>query len=294
VTRSYPVLLLGLAAAWGASYLFIKVAVDEVDPAFAMEIRLVGAAVLLTAYVGVRETFAAWRPGLVLGVINAALPYWLVAWGETHVDSSIAGIAQASVPVFVVLFSLALPHGERLGPARLAGIGVGLVGVAIVTGVHPHGGWWAVAGTLAVVVSSVFYALGALYGQRSVRRFSGPALAASSMVFGSIALLPFALLSLPHAVPSLEAVGSLAGLTLLGTVAAQLTVYRILRLFGSARMSLVTYLMPIFAVFYGALLLDEDVSPAAIAGLALILGGVALGSGVVARTARVPLPPEPS
>jgi drug/metabolite transporter (DMT)-like permease len=286
VTRSYPVLLIALAALWGASYLFIKVAVDDIEPAPMMAIRLLGAAILLTAYVGVRATLAAWRPGLVLGVINAALPFWLVAWGEKHVDSSVAGIAQASVPVFVVLFSLALPQGERLGPSRLAGIAAGIAGVAVVTGIHPDGGWWAVAGTLAVVVSSVAYALASLYAKGSMRTYAGPALASSSMVMGALVLTPFALLSLPDHAPSLEAAGSLAALTLLGTVAAQLILYRMLRLHGPARMSLVTYLMPVFAVAYGALLLDERLSPAAIGGLALILVGVALGSGAVKLPAR--------
>jgi drug/metabolite transporter (DMT)-like permease len=286
VTRSYPVLLIALAALWGASYLFIKVAVDDIEPAPMMAIRLLGAAILLTAYVGVRATLAAWRPGLVLGVINAALPFWLVAWGEKHVDSSVAGIAQASVPVFVVLFSLALPQGERLGPSRLAGIAAGIAGVAVVTGIHPDGGWWAVAGTLAVVVSSVSYALASLYAKGSMRTYAGPALASSSMVMGALVLTPFALLSLPDHAPSLEAAGSLAALTLLGTVAAQLVLYRMLRLHGPARMSLVTYLMPVFAVAYGALLLDERLSPAAIGGLALILVGVALGSGAVKLPAR--------
>jgi drug/metabolite transporter (DMT)-like permease len=286
VTRSYPVLLIALAAFWGASYLFIKVAVDDIEPAPMMAIRLLGAAILLTAYVGVRATLAAWRPGLVLGVINAALPFWLVAWGEKHVDSSVAGIAQASVPVFVVLFSLALPQGERLGPSRLAGIAAGIAGVAVVTGIHPDGGWWAVAGTLAVVVSSVSYALASLYAKGSMRAYAGPALASSSMVMGALVLTPFALLSLPDHAPSLEAAGSLAALTLLGTVAAQLVLYRMLRLHGPARMSLVTYLMPVFAVAYGALLLDERLSPAAIGGLALILVGVALGSGAVKLPAR--------
>jgi drug/metabolite transporter (DMT)-like permease len=84
----------------------------------------------------------------------------LVAWGETHIDSGIAAIAQASVPIFVVLLSLRfLPH-EPLGASRIAGLAIGIAGVGLITGVHPEGGWWAVVGTLAVVLSSLSYASG--------------------------------------------------------------------------------------------------------------------------------------
>jgi drug/metabolite transporter (DMT)-like permease len=286
--HGYLPLLLFLAAVWGASYLFIKVAVEDLEPAPLMLIRTLGAGILLFAFVAARgqarEVLLAWRPSLVLGVINAALPFWLIAWGEKHIDSSVAGIAQASVPVFVVLISVLL--GERFGGSRLAGIGIGLLGVGVLTGLNPHGGWWAVAGTLAVVASSLSYAGAGVYGQRSVKSVAGPVLAAGSMLAGGVVLLPFALFQLPDHAPSWEAAGSIAALTLFGTVAAQLVLFRMLRLFGSARMSLVTYLMPAFAVFYGATLLDEPVTVAAIGGLALILAGVALGSGAVRLPAR--------
>ena len=284
----YLPLLVFLAGVWGASYLFIKVAVEEIEPAPMMEVRTLGAGVILFAFVAARglarEVLRAWRPCLVLGVINAALPFWLIAWGEKHIDSSVAGIAQASVPVFVVLISVVL--GERFSGSRLVGIGMGLMGVAVLTGFNPHGGWWAVAGTLAVVASSLSYASAGVYGQRSVKSVPGPVLAAGSMLAGGLVLLPFALVQLPDRAPSWQAAGSLAALTLFGTVAAQLVLFRMLRLFGSARMSLVTYLMPAFAVFYGATLLEEPVTAAAIGGLALILAGVAFGSGAVRLPAR--------
>src|SRR4029450_10081519 len=114
---------------WGASYLFIKVAVEDIPPAAMTDLRLSIAAVLLTGYLAVRtgarsavtELRPAWRPCLVLGIINAALPMTLVAWGETHIDSSIAGIAQASVPIFVAILGLRfLPHGP-LRAGEIAG-----------------------------------------------------------------------------------------------------------------------------------------------------------------------------
>jgi drug/metabolite transporter (DMT)-like permease len=285
--RGYWPTLFLLAAIWGASYLFIEVAVEDVPPAPLTFLRLLVAAVLLVAYAAHRlgprraleEARAAWWPCLALGLINAAVPMTLVAWGQTHIDSSIAAIAQASVPIFVVLLSLRfLPH-EPPGPAQLAGLALGIAGVALVTGVHPEGGWWAVAGTLAVVGSSLSYAAGAVFGQLRVVATPGPVLAAGSMLVGSLALVPFAIADPPTAAPGGTAVAALLALALFPTFLGQLLLFRMLRLHGSARMSLVTYLMPGFAIVYGALLLDEPLTPSALGGLALILGGVALASG---------------
>jgi drug/metabolite transporter (DMT)-like permease len=286
VTRYWPMLLL-LAAMWGASYLFIKVAVEDIPPAAMTELRVLFAGALLAVYLlwrmgagrAVEEVRAAWRPCLVLGAINAAIPMTLVAWGETHIDSSIAGIAQASVPIFVALLGLRfLPH-ERLGRTRTVGLAVGLAGVALLTGVHPEGGWWAVAGTLAVVLSSLSYAGGGVYGQLKVHGTPGPVLATGSMVAAAILLLPFALADPPTQAPGGTAFAGLVALILLPTVLGQLLLFRILRLHGSKKLSLVTYLMPGFAVAYGAVLLDEPITVAALGGLALILAGVMIASG---------------
>jgi drug/metabolite transporter (DMT)-like permease len=188
------------------------------------------------------------------------------------------------VPLFVALLLIRFLPSERLSRSRLAGVLLGLVGVAALTGGQPAaGGWWAVAGTLAVVVASFAYAIGGVYGQVRVQGTSGPVLATASMIAGALVLLPLAALQVPEELPSREAIGSLLALTVLGTAFAQLILFRVLRLHGSARLSLVTYLMPPVALFYGALLLDEPLRPEAVAGLALILAGVAVGSGKMRR-----------
>ena len=285
--RSYWPLILLLAAMWGASYLFIKVAVDDIPPAAMTDFRLSIAAVLLTGYLAFRsgarsavtELRAAWRPCLVLGIINAALPMTLVAWGETHIDSSIAGIAQASVPIFVAILGLRyLPH-DPLRSSQVAGLGLGLAGVALITGFHPSGGAWAIAGTFAVVLSSLSYAGGGVYGQLRVHHTPGPVLAAGSMIAGAVVLLPFASAHPPTQMPGATALAGLFALALIPTFLGQLLLFRILRLYGSRRLSLVTFLMPGFAIAYGAALLNEPISAVALTGLALILLGVAFASG---------------
>jgi drug/metabolite transporter (DMT)-like permease len=285
--RSYWALILLLAAMWGGSYLFIKVAVEDIPPAAMTDLRLLIAAVLLTAYLVQRtgaasalaELRRAWIPCLVLGTVNAAIPMTLVAWGETHIDSSVAGIAQASVPIFVAILGLRfLPH-DPLRAGQILGLAVGLAGVALITGVHPDGGTWAVAGTFAVVLSSLSYAAGGIYGQLKVHGTPGPVLATGSMIAGAIALAPFAIADPPTQAPGVTAVAGLLALALIPTFLGQLLLFRVLRLFGSRRLSLVTFLMPGFAVVYGAVLLDEPISAAALGGLALILLGVILASG---------------
>ena len=285
--RSYWPLILLLAAMWGASYLFIKVAVEDIPPAALTELRVLVAGLLLAGYLvwrmgmsrAIAELRAAWRPCLVLGVINGAVPMGLVAWGETHIDSSVAGIAQSTVPIFTFLLAARfLPH-ERVGPLRIAGVVLGFLGVAALTGFDTSGGWWVVAGTLAVVLSSLSYASGGVYGQLQVRAIPGPVLATGSMLAAALVLAPLALADPPGALPGTTALAGLVGLILVPTFAGQLLLFRVLRLHGSRKLSIVTYLMPAFAVVYGAVLLDEAVTGAMLAGFALIAAGAALASG---------------
>jgi drug/metabolite transporter (DMT)-like permease len=297
VNRYWPLLLI-LASVWGASYLFIKVGVEGgLEPAPMMCARAAIAAAVLAAYVfrsfgrsrAVAELRSSWRQWATIGAVANALPFWLVAWGEKHVDSGVAAIAQSTVPLFTILLGLRfLPH-EPLTRAQLLGFTLGLVGVGVLAGAHPDGGWWAVAGTLAVVLSSLAYASGSVIGQRSVSGTPGPVLATGAMLAAAVTLLPFALVQAPSSMPETDAILSLLALALLGTALAQLVLYRMLNLFGARSMSLVTYLMPGFALVYGAALLDESITLAAVGGLALILAGVALGSGALRRTPR----PEP-
>jgi drug/metabolite transporter (DMT)-like permease len=298
VSQRYLPSVLLLAAVWGASYLFIKVGVRDFQPPTLMCARLVIAFVPLFAFLALtrggagqaaRELASVWRAGLVLGLANAAVPFTLVAWGEKHIDSGVAGVAQASVPVFTALLALRYKPSERATGGRTIGIALGLVGVGVLTGIDPGKGWWAVAGTLAVVLSSLSYSASGLYGQTHTATISGPVLATATTLYGALLLLPWALVDLPTHAPGWKPVASLLVLALAGTALAQLLLFHVLRLHGAAKLSLVTYLMPPFAVFYGATILGEPLRRSALGGLALILLGVALGSGVVGVRRRAVL-----
>jgi drug/metabolite transporter (DMT)-like permease len=301
VSRSYAFLIGSLAAIWGASYLFIKVAGRDFPPASMMELRLAFAALALGTFlvgtrgfhVAVAELRAAGWHALAIGVVNGAIPFTLIAWGEQHIDSGIAAIANATVPIFNAMLAPLLLPSERVAGVRIIGLALGLVGVAVLTGGQPTVTWWFVAGTLAVVVASLSYAIAGFWAQRRIGTASNTALATASMTGGALVLLPLALLSPPDHAPGWKSTASLAALTLLGTALAQLILYRALRYHGAARTSLVTYLMPPTALFYGWLLLNEQITAATLAGLVLILGGVALGSGAVGLSRRAPVIAEP-
>src|SRR5436305_239483 len=181
--------------------MFVKVADRGFAHAAMIVLRLALASsllrVVLAAQRGWRVTLDDMRrlgwEGFGLGVVNGAIPFTLIAWGEKHIDSGVAAIANASMPIFVVLLAIRWKPSERVRGLRLVGFLVGLVGVGVLAGVHPKGGWWGVAGTLAVVVASVSYAVGSLWGQRLIHRTSGLVLSTSSMLGGLLVLIPLGL-----------------------------------------------------------------------------------------------------
>jgi drug/metabolite transporter (DMT)-like permease len=294
MARGYVSLLAIVAAVWGSSYLFIKVAVDEVEPTAMMFFRLVLASAVLIPvlvwHVGGRVAVSDMRSlgwkAWAIGFLNAAFPFTLIAWGEKYVDSGVAAIANATVPIFVVLLALRFNPSERVGGLRLAGILVGLVGVGVLAGLHPEGGWWAVAGTLAIVVASLSYASANHFVQHNYSQTAPLVIATVSCGTAALILLPFALVQWPAQAPSWEATGSIVALGVFGTAIALLFFYRLLNRYGAARASLVTYLLPPVALVYGVLILDEEITLNAALGLVLILAGVALGSGVGGRLRR--------
>jgi drug/metabolite transporter (DMT)-like permease len=294
--RGYVALLLLLAAIWGASFMFIKIAVDELAPTTTMALRLVFSAIPLLAIVlymrgfgpATTEMRSIVRAAMILGVISTALPFTLIAWGETKIDSGVAAIGNASMPIFVALLALRFRKSERATGSKAVGVVLGLIGVGVLAGVNPEGGWAGVAGTLAVIVASISYAVSTLYIQTLLDNVHNDVLAAASVTWGAIFLAPLGAAQAPLHVPSWGVIASVLALALLGTVAGQLLYFRLVYRYGSARASLVVYLLPVTALFYGALLLGEPITASAIVGLVLILTGTALGSGVLRMPRRRP------
>lgn len=285
MTRSYVPLVGSLSLLWGSSYLFIKIAGRDLEPATMMLIRVVIAGAVLAVVVATRGELGELRRAplgaYALGLFNSAIPFTLIAWGERHIDSGLAAVANASVPIFAGLLAIRWRPSERPRGIRAAGVGLGLVGVVVLTGAAPGGGWQGIAGVVAVSLASLSYGVSALYGQHLVGHVRGPVLSTTALIGALVVLLPFGIAQAPSHAPSWKVLASVLALALLGTAVAQLLWFRALRTFGAARTTLVSYLIPATALIYGVVFLSEHVSAVELVGFFLILAGVALGSGAL-------------
>jgi drug/metabolite transporter (DMT)-like permease len=281
--------------------MFIKVADRAFHPWTLMAFRTLLAALILLGVLvarrGLGRALAELRvlagPLIVLGTLSAALPFTLIAWGETHVDSGVAAIGNGSMPIWVAVLALRFQRQERVYGLRLFGLALGIVGVAVLVGVHPRGGWWGVIGTVAIVIAAVSYAAGSLVSQHFTGLLDPLVVATGSIVGAAVVLLPIGLLQLPGHMPGWKPVGSVLALGVLGTALGQLLYFRLLVGYGTARASLVTYLLPIPALFYGVTLLGEPLTVAEVLGGGLILGGVVVASGLVRMRRRAAAPASP-
>jgi len=284
VTRSRPIVLLVLLSLiWGSSFMFIKVAGREVSPSTLILGRLglatLTLAVVVPLAIGSAATRAdlraSWRPLIVIGLLNTALPFWLLSWGETKIDSGLASIIQASVPIFNAVLAFAFFHEERVTGRRLLGVGIGFVGVALLIGAQPHA---KLLGALAVVGMALCYAAGGLLTKRHLSGTRPHVIALGTSAVAAIAVLPAGVAQAPADVPSWKALASIAVLGTLCTAVAYLLFFTLIVRAGAGYASLVTYLVPPVALAYGAIFLDEGVGAASLGGLALILLGVTLGT----------------
>jgi drug/metabolite transporter (DMT)-like permease len=280
-------MLVGLSLLWGASFLFIKVAVRELTPATLIMGRLGLAALTLAALapftVGTRETLHQLRANarwlVVIALVNTALAFWLLSWGETRIDSGLASIIQAAVPIFNAVIAFGFFREVRVTGARLAGVAIGFVGVAFLVSGQPSG---KVLGALAVVGMAFCYGIGGLLTGRHLRTVPPHVVALASTGISTLAILPLGIAQAPHHVPGWKVVGSVLALGIPGTALAYLLLFGLIAGAGAAYASLVTYVIPPIALAYGAIFLGERFGVTAFGGLALILGGVALGTGVFA------------
>jgi drug/metabolite transporter (DMT)-like permease len=300
MSRRHLVMLLALSAIWGASFLFIKVGVRELEPATLIWVRVGLASLTLVPVavvaVGGRATTAglraAWKPLAVMGVLNSVLPFWLISWAEQDVDSGLTAILQASAPLFTALLAIWIDRSQRVTGIRLGGLVLGFVGVAALVG-FPGGGSSPIRAA-AVVLAAALYALAALYGGRALGHVQPLLVATGSLLAATLVTTPFGIAQAPHHLPGWKVTASMLALGIVGTAVAYVLYYGLIAGAGASKAILVTYLVPPIAVAYGAVILGEQVRVSAIGGLALILGGVALGTGSIRLARRRPALPEPA
>lgn len=270
-------LLLILAALWGSSYMFIKIGLDDLSPAGVVFARTALGALVLLPIALRRHAFRGIRPLLGLGAglaaIQVAAPFLLISYGEERISSSLAGILVASAPIFTALLAPALDRDERSSGLALAGIVVGLAGVALILGVDLGGGGAALAGGLMVLAATLGYAIGGFVVKRSFASLDAIGVVTMTMALSALMSLPLAAATLPGAAPGGGTIAAMLALGVGGTGVAFVIFYTLIARLGPARASLVAYVAPGFAVLYGVTLRGEPLTVATIAGLALIVGG---------------------
>jgi drug/metabolite transporter (DMT)-like permease len=285
-------MLLALGAIWGAGFMLIEIGLRDLAPAALVAARLGSATVVLALAMAVtgrlRGALARMRPHhrrlALAALVNNAMPFLLLAWGQQYVTSSVAAILTSSAPMFTVVLAALAVRSERVGGVRLVGFLLAFTGVALVMGAGPTGGERAVVGGLAVVGAALCYAAGALYVGGRLAALSPLEVSLGLLVWSTVFTLPAGLAQVP------DTVGweSLAAVLTLGVVATALAFQLYFGLIagaGASRAILVTYLVPSLGVVYGVTLLDEPLTGFAIGGLVLVLVGVTLGTGTIRRVA---------
>jgi drug/metabolite transporter (DMT)-like permease len=292
MSRRHAVMLAALAAIWGASFMFIKVAVRELEPVTLVWLRITLAALVLlpvTLTVVGRGAFEQARAAAgrltFMGLVNSAIPFTLLSWAETRLDSGPAAILQAAAPLFTVLIAMRVGD-DRVNGSRLAGVLLGFIGVALLVGARTGGG---LAAALAVLLTALCYASAGVFGAHTLRDTHPFVVGAGSMAIAAVLTAPFGIATLPSSLPGWKETGSVLALGIVGTGVAYMLFFAILRGAGASRSILVTYLVPAVALAYGALLLGEPLRASSVTGLVLILAGVALGAGY-RRSAATPVP----
>ncbi|MBA3326878.1 MAG: DMT family transporter [Solirubrobacterales bacterium] len=278
MTRRAWLLMVLLAALWGASYMFIKVGLDDgLDPVFVVFSRIVLGALVLVPIALRAGAFAPlrgrWGAIAVIAVVQVVVPFLLITFGQERIASSLAGILVSAAPIFTALIAIRVDQEERARGIAGAGIVVGIVGVVLLFGVDLSGDASALAGGLMVLLAALGYAVGVLYLKHRLSGVPPVGIAAATMVLGTLVLLPAVPFALPDAAPSLEATGSLLALGAGGTGIAFLIFYTLIAAIGPGRASIVAYIAPGFAVGYGVALLGEPLTAGGVLGLGLILGG---------------------
>jgi drug/metabolite transporter (DMT)-like permease len=289
-------LLIALSLLWGGSFFFVEVALVALPPFTLVLLRVALAAAALHLFLrltgrGMPGGWPVWAAFFGMGLLNNAIPFTLLVWGQTQISSSLAAILNATTPMFTVLVAHAATRDERLSGGRILGVIIGFAGVAVMLGPKALSGLGDdLMAQLACLGATLSYAFAGVFGRRFARMGVRPAqTAAGQVTASSVLLLPLVLLvdrPWTLAMPGAEIWAAVIGLALLSTALAYILYFRILSTSGATNLLLVTLLIPATAILLGATILSERLEPEHIAGMGLIALGLAAIDGRPARAAR--------
>lgn len=274
--------LLLLAAIWGSSFLFTRIAAPEWGPIWLIELRVLIASLTLLPLVFKLDLWPQiqrqWRPLLLLGILNSALPFSLLAYASLSLSSGFTAILNATTPLFG-LWIVVLWLQETLSVPRLVGFAIGFLGVVFLVGwqdipLTPNQGIAIAAGLLAALL----YAIAAPYIQQQFAGVSALAVTTGSQLSAAVSLVPLLPFSIPRQTPSSKAILSVLALGILSSVLAQMLYFHLIKVMGPSKTLTVAYLIPLFAMLWGALALREIVTVSMGVGCGLVLLGTAIAN----------------
>jgi drug/metabolite transporter (DMT)-like permease len=274
--------LVVLGAIWGGAFPLLRVAVPAFGTVPLVFVRVGVASVLLIlmarGFARLREQAG---PLFLLGLLNTAVPFALFAFATLYVTAGLAALLNSTTPMFGALVSY-LWLGERLTALRVLGIVIGFAGVGSIVwsqiGMHAEG---AALGIAAGLLASAMYGVAANFARRKLETIDAPTVAAGSVLGATLALAPVALVRWPAETPGAGAWIAAVALGLVCTAVAYLIYFRLVRNVGPSKAVTVTFLIPLFGIFWGAVFLDEPVTPALLVSCVLVLAGTALATGIV-------------
>ena len=275
-----------LGAIWSSSFMWIKIAVQEISPTMLVAFRalfglLFGVVVIFIQRVHIPHSFRAWFPLLLLGLTNIAIPFFLISWGEKSIDSAVASILDATVPLFTILIAHYLLQDDKITLPKLIGLLVGFAGVVILMSKDLlHASTSSLLGQAAVILASVFYAVNSVYIRKTTEdipgivRSTGPLLSASIIMW-----LATLLFEQPVKIPHLGITWiALLWLGVLGSGLAFTMAYYLIHEIGPTRATMVTYLFPLGGVILGVTFLHEELTWQLVTGAILIITSLVIAN----------------
>jgi drug/metabolite transporter (DMT)-like permease len=280
-----------LGAIWSSSFMWIKIAIEEIGPITLVAFRvlfglLFGIAVILVTRQKFSSSFGEWRPLLLLGITNVAIPFFLISWGEQVIDSAVAAILDATVPLFAIVIAHLALHDDKITLPKILGLLMGFAGVVVLMSEDLGGSTGSILGQAAVVLASVFYAGSSVYARKStenasgIMRSVGPLISSTAVMWLAVPIGESPL-RLPHLPITWIA---LVWLGVLGSGVAFIMMYYLIHAIGPTRTTMVTYLFPLGGVLLGVGFLGEQLTWQLIAGAVLIVASLAVANLQIRKT----------
>jgi len=276
---------LTLGAIWSSSFMWIKIAIQEVGPITLVAFRvlfglLFGVVMILVQRVPLPRTMREWTPLLVIGLTNIAIPFFLISWGELHIDSAVASILDATVPLFTILIAHFLLQDDRITLPKMLGLVIGFTGIVILMSKDIGASSNSLLGQLAVIVASIFYAISAIFIRKmtvetpGILRSAGPLVSASAVMW--LGVLVF---ESPIHIPQLGITWvALLFMGVLGSGLAFVMAFYLIHEIGPTRTTMVTYLFPLGGVILGVTFLREQLTWQVVAGALLIVSSLVIAN----------------